>query len=618
MSLKKNLTLLDVFCIITGAMVSSGLFVLPGIAHAEAGPAVVFSYCFAGLLAAAGMLSIAEIITAMPKAGGDYFYVMRTMGPSAGTVMGLLSWFSLTMKSAFALMGMAAFIRPLTPVNPLLIAGGICIFFMVLNCVGVGEASRFQILLVFGLFALMGYYIASGVPSIQIEYFVPFAPYGWDRVLATAGLVFVSYGGLLKAASVAEEVKNPGMTIPLGMILALVIVCMIYTIMVFTTSGVLGADELDRSLTPISDGASVFLGRSGLVLMNIAAALAFISTANAGIMAASRYLLSLSRDGLLPSAFGKTNSRFQTPHSAVMLTGLCMIGALFIQLDVLIKTASTVLILTHILANLCLIILRESRLLNYQPKFRAPLYPYLQIAGMLGCTLLLFEMGRDALLISLVLIGIGLFVYWFYGRINTEREFALVHLVARITNREVPGEQLETELKQIIRERDHLCKDRFDQLIEEAIVFDIPGPHTRESFFAELARKLRDCTGFDSEEIMQALLSREAAGSTVIMHGIAVSDIMIKGKEVLSIVLVRCRGGITLNPDDKNIHAFFLLLASEAERSYNLRAVTAIAQIIQNPQFEKRWLAAKNTAALRDVILLSERRRICSPHRWNL
>ena len=91
MALKKELGLFETFAIAAGAMISSGLFVLPGIAHAKAGPAVVFSYFFAGLLAAAGMLSIAEIITAMPKAGGDYFYVMRTMGPSAGTVMGLLS-----------------------------------------------------------------------------------------------------------------------------------------------------------------------------------------------------------------------------------------------------------------------------------------------------------------------------------------------------------------------------------------------------------------------------------------------------------------------------------------------------------------------------------------------
>ena len=100
--LKKGLGLIHVFCIASGAMISSGLFILPGLAHAQAGPAVVVSYFLAGLLASIGVLSIAELATAMPKAGGDYFFISRGMGAGVGTVAGLLSWFSLSLKSAFA------------------------------------------------------------------------------------------------------------------------------------------------------------------------------------------------------------------------------------------------------------------------------------------------------------------------------------------------------------------------------------------------------------------------------------------------------------------------------------------------------------------------------------
>lgn len=84
MKLKKELNLLDVFCIASGAMISSGLFILPGLAHAQAGPAVILSYLFAGLLAMTGMLSQAELVSAMPKTGGTYFYVTRSMGPAMG------------------------------------------------------------------------------------------------------------------------------------------------------------------------------------------------------------------------------------------------------------------------------------------------------------------------------------------------------------------------------------------------------------------------------------------------------------------------------------------------------------------------------------------------------
>ena len=103
MDLKRELTFLDVFCIATGAMISSGLFILPGLAFEHAGPAILISFIIAGLLALMGMLSQAELASAMPKAGGTYFYVMRSMGPGVGTVYGMVTWLSLSLKSAFEL-----------------------------------------------------------------------------------------------------------------------------------------------------------------------------------------------------------------------------------------------------------------------------------------------------------------------------------------------------------------------------------------------------------------------------------------------------------------------------------------------------------------------------------
>src|SRR6056297_2050626 len=99
-ALRRHLGLLEVFCIASGAMISSGIFVLPGLAHAQAGPAVVVSYLLAGLLALVGLLNVAELATAMPRAGGDYFFITRTLGPAVGTIGGLLTWFSLSLKSS--------------------------------------------------------------------------------------------------------------------------------------------------------------------------------------------------------------------------------------------------------------------------------------------------------------------------------------------------------------------------------------------------------------------------------------------------------------------------------------------------------------------------------------
>ena len=141
--LKKELSLFDVFCAASGAMISSGLFILPGLAHAYAGPAVVLSYFLAGLLALTGLLSQAELVSAMPKAGGDYFYVTRSMGPGVGTVSGIITWFSLSLKSAFALVGMAAFTALLADIDIRLIAIPLCVFFVGLNVAGLRHMTYF-------------------------------------------------------------------------------------------------------------------------------------------------------------------------------------------------------------------------------------------------------------------------------------------------------------------------------------------------------------------------------------------------------------------------------------------------------------------------------------------
>ena len=108
--LKKNLTLFDVYAMSTGAMFSSGLFLLPGIAASYTGSSVWLAYFFAGFLILPAMYCMAELSTAMPKAGGTYYFLDRSMGPLMGTIGGLGSWIAVVFKSAFALVGMGAYL----------------------------------------------------------------------------------------------------------------------------------------------------------------------------------------------------------------------------------------------------------------------------------------------------------------------------------------------------------------------------------------------------------------------------------------------------------------------------------------------------------------------------
>jgi amino acid transporter/mannitol/fructose-specific phosphotransferase system IIA component (Ntr-type) len=611
--IKRQLGFLDVFSITAGAMISSGLFILPGIAYTYTGPALVFSYLIAGIATLSGMLSTIEIVTAMPMAGGNYFFIARTMGPAVGTVAGILSWFSLALKSSFALAGLSIFLVMVVDWNYQIAASVICIAFIGVNIIGSRETGKLQIVLVALLLALMLFYVGWGSTRVQGVNILPFAPNGWLPVFSTAGLIFISYGGLMQVASVAEEIRNPGRVIPQAMIAAFLVIVLVYILMIFVTAGVLSPGELSGSLTPITTGAAAFMGRTGTAIMTAAAILAFVSTANAGIMTASRYLFSLSRDNLLPEFFGTMNARFETPHRAVIATGIVIVATLFLELEILAEAASTVLILSYLLSSLCLIILRESRILNYHPVFRSPWYPVLPIAGIAGYLLLLVGVGWDAVIITGVLIAGGLLFYLVYGKVRSRREYALLHLVERVSARELTSGLLESELRQIVIDRDDMGCDIFGDLVKEAIVIDLsPAASSRDELFRSIAGKLGERLGMNAGAIEKDLHERHGRESTTLQPGCAVSDIIMEGNGTFEVVLVRSRQGIPLEEIGGRIHAFFLLAASRDRRNLYLLAVSSIAQLIQDAAFEKRWLDARSPQQLRDLLVLGGRRRVCT------
>ncbi|MDD3043854.1 MAG: amino acid permease [Candidatus Delongbacteria bacterium] len=611
--LKKNLGLLEVFSISSGAMISSGLFVLPGIAYLTAGPCMIVSYFIAGVLALFGILSQAELVSAMPKAGGDYFYITRSMGPAVGTINGLIVWFSISLKSAFALIGMATLVNLVTEIDIGMTAAAFTVVFVMINSMGSKEAGAFQVWTVVVLILILVIYIFYGMGKVEIENLSPFIPNGKMSILATAGLVYISYGGLLKLSSVAEETVNPAKTIPIGMISSLAVVGVLYALVIFVTVGVigtaLGTDISNVSLTPVSDAARSIMGTPGKIALSVAALLAFISTANAGVMSASRYLLALSRDKLLPDVFGTCHKKSGAPVFSVAFTGLIISIFVFIDLKLLIKTASTVLIGTSILSSIAVIVLKESRIQNYQPKFKSPFYPWTQIIGITGFIFLLFEMGIEAILISAALSVLGFLVYWFFGKKNAEQEYAILHLIERITSREFVTYDLENELKDIIRERDDIVKDRFDHIIEKCTVVNINEKMSFRELFRIVSFHIHNKMGIEQDQAQYLLMSREKESSTVLSDFIAIPHIIASGSGKFDIFLFRGRKGFEFDEKHEKVKAVFVLVGTKDERNFHLRAISAIAQIVKDPEFENRWDTAKTVENLRDVVLLSKRVR---------
>jgi len=609
--LKRELGLIDIFCIAMGAMISSGLFVLPSIAYLETGPSVVVSYFIAGLMMLPAILSKVELVTAMPRAGGNYFFIERSLGTFAGIMGGIADWFSLALKSAFALVGIGAFATLLLPGMAewqiKLIAVAFCIIFMIVNLLSVKGTSKLQLGLVFSLLVLLILFIVLGTRRVELTHFVPFVPFGWPKVFATAGLVFISYGGLTKIVGVAEEVRDPARTLARGLFLAFAIATPLYVLVVFVTVGVLTPAFMARTLTPVSHAAAVFMGRWGELLLSIAAIFAFFTTANAGILAASRTPMAMSRDELLPDTLRRVHKRFGTPYIAILSTGIFMLIVIaFLHIEELAEVASTFILFLFTLINLSVILMRASKLRNYQPKFRSPFYPWLQVGGIFMYTFMIFEMGRLALFALVGLILISLVWYLTYTRGKVRRETALIHLVARITAREIATRSLEKELREILLERDAIVEDRFDEILKTCPIIELTRPMARDEFLRYISDILSKRLNIDADIIYERFVQRESQSSTVIHPGLAIPHIIIDGEKKFDLIIVRAKPGIDF--DGSTVHTVFVLVGTLDERNFYLRALMGIAQIVKHPEFENEWLSARDTEDLRNIALVMRRR----------
>jgi len=622
-TLEKSLTLFDVYAISTGAMFSSGFFLLPGIAAAETGPSVILAYLVAGLLILPPMFSMAELSTAMPKAGGAYYFLDRSLGPLAGTVGGLGTWLALVFKSAFALIGMGAYLAIFfdVPIKPL--AAALTVAFAALNVFGAKETSGLQRVLVAILVSVLVFYLVqgfiavSGLESGRVrDQVLPAFPFGATGFASTIGLVFVSYAGLTKVASVAEEVQDPDRNIPLGMVLSLITATAIYVLGVFVMVTVLDADALRSDLTPVATSGELFMnwlpGATGLILIVVAAIAAFASTGNAGILSASRYPLAMARDRLVPAGFSKLG-RFGTPTLSILVTAGLMVLIIFgLSEEGVAKLASAFQLLIFALLNLAVIIMRESGIPSYAPGFRSPLYPWMQAAGIVIALLLIAEMGNLSILFTAAIVVAGIGWYFYYAQQYVAREGAIYHLFARLGQFRYEG--LDSELHTILEEKGVGDASDFDRLVARASVIHLDEPKLYDDVVHDVAAHLAETTGLGASKIAQGFLEGSQYSGITVSHGTAQPYSLTAEIEQEELVMVHCQSGICVEFEDDDevvrtepVYAFFFLLSPKTDQSQHLRTQATLANRTDEESFLIEWRAASNEQELKETLLHHER-----------
>lgn len=610
--LLKRLTLIDVFA--AGAAISSGFFLLPGIAAFEAGPSFVLAYLLAAIPLIPAALSIIELATAMPKAGGDYFFLDRTLGPYFGTIGGLGTWCALILKVAFALIGMGAYISFLFPqLHILPVAIFFTILFGLLNIFGIKKSSTFQVIIVLILLVILTLFISIGLVSLHPQNFQEFWKLDIADLSSTTGLVLVAYIGVFNVVSLSEEIKNPEKNLPKGIFLTVMITVLIYVGGTTVMVGVIPFFELVNNLTPAATAAKYLFGKVGVILISLAAMFSFLSVANAGIMSASRYPLAMSRDHILPAKFRFLGKHSTPVFSLIITVILVLVIIIFLEPLKIAKLAGTFNLIVFILLNLAVIIIRESKIESYDPSFRVPFYPWTQIIGIIASFYLIFVMGSLSHLFSAGLIVLASLWYFFYVRKKTYRTGAIFHVFERLG--QYRNKRLDIELREILKDRGLRAEDPFDEIVLSAKVLDCEKEIQYEEVVYKVSDYLSTVIPFKSEKITKLFLDGTKTGATPVTHGIALPHFRSDGVDQTILVVVRSKTGINIVINDpltnepeeaKIVNAIFFLVSPENDPARHLRILAQIAGRVDKRDFINNFLDAPDEEAVRQSLLEDE------------
>ncbi|RRJ31471.1 amino acid permease [Halocatena pleomorpha] len=442
--LAKDLGLLSVLTIGVGTMIGAGIFVLPGEAAAAAGPAVALSFILGGVISLFTALSASELGTAMPKAGGSYYYVNHALGPLFGSVAGWGNWMGLAFASAFYTLGFGEYLATFLPI-PALMLGPIglsefqvgallaAIAFIAVNYIGAKETGSIQIVIVTLLIGILSVFSVLGLFQTDISTLRPFFPAetgGAAAIFPATGLVFVSFLGFAKITTVAEELKNPGRNLPLAVVGSVVIVTVMYGIIMVVLMGVINWQQLGPSFTttPVLDVGEIAFGTIGIAgvgvgLLTFAGLLATASSANASILASSRINFAMGRDKLISDTLNAIHPTFATPYRSIAVTGaIILVFIVAGDVQTLAKAGSVLHLIVYGLLNVALIVMREADVEGYQPDFRVPLYPVVPVVGAFSSFGLIAFMKPIEIALSLVFVAGGLVWYLLYARDVAEKK----------------------------------------------------------------------------------------------------------------------------------------------------------------------------------------------------
>ena len=423
-----------------GAIVGTGILTLIGVGAGKAGPAVILSFAIAGLICACAALAYAEVATMIPASGSAYTYSYVVFGELLAWMIGvaLILEYSLVVSAvAVGWSGYAAgFLQSVgmgLPTNliqgPEL--GGIinlpAIFIIVvvagLLIAGTRESATVNAILVVIKLLALALFVAVALPVFNADHFHPFMPYGFPKsgasgsevgVMAAAAIIFFAFYGFDAIATAAEEAKDPGRDLAIGIVGSMAVCVLIYMIIAATAIGALGYTRFANSPEPLA----LILREIGQPwaarVLGASAVIALPTVILAFFFGQSRIFFTVARDGLLPASLARVSSR-GTPVRITIFTAIIVsIIAGLVPLADIAALANAGTLAAFIAVCAAMLVLRR-REPDRERKFKAPLPWVIGIVGILGCLYLFYSLPTKTQTFFLCAQLIGLVLYAVYG-----------------------------------------------------------------------------------------------------------------------------------------------------------------------------------------------------------
>jgi APA family basic amino acid/polyamine antiporter len=437
--LKRSLGWPHLIALGVGAIVGTGILTLTGVGAAKAGPAVILSFAIAGLICACAALAYAEMATMIPASGSAYTYTYVVVGELLAWIVGwsLILEYSLVV-SAVAV-GWSGYAAPLLHDwlgYPMILAKGpeldgiinlpaIFIIAVVAGMLiyGTRESATVNAVLVLVKIVALIVFVAVALPHFNSANFHPFMPYGFPKsgapgaevgVMAAAAIIFFAFYGFDAIATAAEETRNPGRDLSIGIVGSMVACVIIYMAVAGTAIGALGFTRFANSPEPLAlilreigqPGAAKYLA--------VSAVIALPTVILAFFYGQSRIFFVMARDGLIPAGLARVSSR-GTPVRITLFTAI-VVGALagFIPLSELAALANAGTLTAFIAVSVCMLIMRR-RAPDTERRFRTPLAWIIGPIGILGCLYLFYSLPRTTQIYFFLAHLVGLALYFLYG-----------------------------------------------------------------------------------------------------------------------------------------------------------------------------------------------------------